>query len=139
MTPENAPHALEAPPSSVAPPFDSAMQPRPCDGSTPLEGKLQQPPLRGDGPGRGPPLAEDHWLGLYRSQAQLIHAMRCPRCGERRIVPILYGFPSTPLLVARQAKRLILGGDHLIEDCHVWACTTCNSSYRCAGREGCNR
>ena len=115
------------------------MQPHSCGGSSPLEGKLQQPPLRGDGPGRGPALAEDHWLGLYRSQARLIHAMRCPRCGERRIVPILYGFPSTPLLVARQAKRLILGGDHLIEDCHVWACTTCNSSYRCAGREGCNR
>lgn len=126
--PEHAPQGLDALPLSAC--DNNAIQ-RPCSSSAPLEGR-PQPPQWDDGPG-GPPLAEDHWRVLYQGQAQMVHAMRCPRCGERRIVPILYGFPSTPLLSARQAKRLILGGDHLIEDCHVWACTACNSSYRCAG------
>ena len=32
-----------------------------------------------------------------------------------------------------RSGRLVLGGDHLIENCHVWACTQkgiCNASYR---------
>lgn len=27
-------------------------------------------------------------------------------------------------------NQLILGGDHLIEDCHCWACCRCNASFR---------
>ena len=70
------------------------------------------------------------WRSRYRDQAVFVRAMRCPRCGDHGLVPILYGFPSPPLMEARKARKMILGGDHLIEDCHVWACTTCNLSFR---------
>jgi len=45
-------------------------------------------------------------------------------------VPIVYGFPSAALLQGMAVKRLVLGGDHLIESCHVWACGGCRSCFR---------
>jgi hypothetical protein len=35
----------------------------------------------------------------------------------------------TPLNTCRR-RALILGGDHLIEDCHCWCCVRCNASFR---------
>eukprot|EP00798_Chlamydomonas_sp_ICE-L_P020521 gene20521-27313_t len=70
------------------------------------------------------------WRSRYRHQSGYIRQMRCPRCGGGRVVPIVYGFPSPAFLEGMKSRRLILGGDHLIENCHVWACTKCNSSYR---------
>lgn len=71
-----------------------------------------------------PHAAGPSYYGLYRGQLGYTRDMRCPRCGRARgIVPILYGFPSPPLLALMRERLLILGGDHLIEDCHVWGCT----------------
>ena len=55
------------------------------------------------------------WRSRYRDQALFVRAMQCPRCGLHGLVPILYGFPSPPLMEARKARKMILGGDHLIE------------------------
>ncbi|GAX82262.1 hypothetical protein CEUSTIGMA_g9690.t1 [Chlamydomonas eustigma] len=70
------------------------------------------------------------WKAEFKRQAELIHSMGCPRCGGVRLVPIVYGFPSTHLMQVLQRKQLIFGGDYLIEGCRVWACTACNSSFR---------
>lgn len=70
------------------------------------------------------------WRERYRVQLEYQLSMRCPTCGGSKLVPIVYGFPSPPLLAGMRHHKLILGGDHLIENCHVWACTQCNSSYR---------
>ncbi|KAG2432068.1 hypothetical protein HXX76_008995 [Chlamydomonas incerta] len=61
-----------------------------------------------------------------------LKSLRCPRCGSTALLPILYGFPSAKLLEGMRSKRLILGGDHLIESCHVWGCPNdrCGASYR---------
>ncbi|KAK9816292.1 hypothetical protein WJX74_009104 [Apatococcus lobatus] len=47
----------------------------------------------------------------------------------RRIVPIVYGFPSSPLLKAGKEKRAINGGDYLIASEPVWACNSCRARF----------
>ncbi|GFR45004.1 hypothetical protein Agub_g6314 [Astrephomene gubernaculifera] len=75
----------------------------------------------------------------YRQQLSYLTHLRCPRCGAADIVPIVYGFPSPALLEGMRRRRLILGGDHLIEDCHVWGCTACTASFRHFPYDGCER
>lgn len=66
----------------------------------------------------------------YIQQHRFEQEMRCPRCGLAKIVPIVYGYPSPHLLLGMRSKRLMLGGDHLVDDCHVWTCTCCAASFR---------
>jgi len=54
----------------------------------------------------------------------------CPKCGSDRVLPIVYGFPSHVLLQGMHAHRLVLGGDHLLDSAHVWACSGCRSCFR---------
>jgi hypothetical protein len=70
------------------------------------------------------------WQRQFRQQYRYAASRLCPHCGASTIVPIVYGFPSAPLLSGMAAKRLVLGGDHLIESCHVWACSGCRSCFR---------
>mmetsp|Transcript_19251 Transcript_19251/g.41609 ORF Transcript_19251/g.41609 Transcript_19251/m.41609 type:complete len:174 (+) Transcript_19251:1442-1963(+) len=106
-----------------------SMQPQP-DAETSTD---PFPALEGAGDDGNADVQEDcssPWRASYTRQAAYMWAMMCPRCGGGRVVPIVYGFPSPKLLEGMRSKRLILGGDHLIENCHVWACTCCNSSFR---------
>ncbi|KAJ9517460.1 hypothetical protein QJQ45_024918 [Haematococcus lacustris] len=71
------------------------------------------------------------WKDKYKEQASYAASFSCPRCGKAgRLVPLVYGFPSVALLSGMRQRQLILGGDHLIEDCHCWACVRCNASFR---------
>uniref|UniRef100_A0A383V607 F-box domain-containing protein n=1 Tax=Tetradesmus obliquus TaxID=3088 RepID=A0A383V607_TETOB len=70
------------------------------------------------------------WRLQYKQQHSYQSVRRCPKCGEATVVPIVYGFPSGPLLAGMGLKRLVLGGDHLIDSCHVWACSGCRSCFR---------
>jgi hypothetical protein len=70
------------------------------------------------------------WRLQYKQQHSYQAVRRCPKCGDATVVPIVYGFPSGPLLAGMGLKRLVLGGDHLIESCHVWACSGCRSCFR---------
>jgi hypothetical protein len=46
--------------------------------------------------------------------------MRCPRCGAARaVVPVAFGFPSKALMASMEQRRMILGGDHLLDNCQV--------------------
>eukprot|EP00878_Enallax_costatus_P010142 GHUV01010587.1.p1 GENE.GHUV01010587.1~~GHUV01010587.1.p1 ORF type:complete len:522 (+),score=175.53 GHUV01010587.1:134-1699(+) len=71
-----------------------------------------------------------NWRLQYRQQHSYQAARKCPKCGAAAVVPVVYGFPSGPLLAGMSQKRLLLGGDHLIDSCHVWACSSCRSCYR---------
>lgn len=85
------------------------------------------------GPAAGaPPALQPTWRQCYRAQHGYQLQMRCPSCGAGALKPIVYGFPSPQLLQCMRSKRCVLGGDHLIEACHVWACTCagCNVSFR---------
>ncbi|GBF87331.1 hypothetical protein Rsub_00042 [Raphidocelis subcapitata] len=62
------------------------------------------------------------WRALHRRQRGYEGRRACPRCGEGRVVPILYGYPTPELLAGMRSGRLVLGGDHLIESAHIWAC-----------------
>lgn len=70
------------------------------------------------------------WRVQYKQQHSYQAVRRCPKCGDATVVPIVYGFPSAPLLSGMSVQRLVLGGDHLIEACHVWACSGCRSCFR---------
>ncbi|GIL82385.1 hypothetical protein Vretimale_11837 [Volvox reticuliferus] len=74
---------------------------------------------------------------LYQRQMCFLNSLRCPRCGGGAIVPIVYGFPSPKLMEGMRERRLILGGDHLIENCHVWGCNRCGASFRHFPYDGC--
>lgn len=70
------------------------------------------------------------WQRQFKQQYAYQASRLCPKCGVSSIVPIVYGFPSPGLLSGMAVKRLVLGGDHLIESCHVWACAGCRSCFR---------
>jgi len=98
--------------------------------------------------GSGAP--EATWRERFRDQHAFLRQRRCPRCGgspahgadadapqqapraapqpqprrHQKLLPVLYGFPSPPLMAGHAEGRLILGGDHLLEGCAVWACTS---------------
>ncbi|KAK9866805.1 hypothetical protein WJX84_007453 [Apatococcus fuscideae] len=50
-------------------------------------------------------------------------------CSKGRIVPIVYGFPSGPLLKAGREKKAINGGDYLLASEPVWACNCCRARF----------
>lgn len=55
------------------------------------------------------------WRQQYKLQHSYAAVRKCPKCGAAAVVPIVYGFPSAPLLAGMAQKRLLLGGDHLID------------------------
>ncbi|KAG1658762.1 hypothetical protein FOA52_001304 [Chlamydomonas sp. UWO 241] len=125
-----APASTSSPAAEAAPPRSSSPAAASTSAASEAAGGASgsaapQPPGAPSGYGRG------RWQSLYRRQAQAVWQMACPRCGtSASVVPVVYGFPSPRLLQGMKSRRLILGGDHLIENCHAWACTTCNSSFR---------
>jgi hypothetical protein len=70
------------------------------------------------------------WQHQFKQQYSYQVLRLCPNCGSSNIIPIVYGFPSAGLLSGMGAKRLVLGGDHLIESCHTWTCGGCRSCFR---------
>jgi hypothetical protein len=70
------------------------------------------------------------WQRQYRQQYSYQTTRKCPKCGSDRVLPIVYGFPSHVLLQGMNAHRLVLGGDHLLDSAHVWACSGCRSCFR---------
>ncbi len=87
-----------------------------------------EPPPHAPHPG---PASPCFWHSKFKAQFLLERSLRCPKCGIGKIVPLVYGFPSPVLRDGMRRGRLILGGDHLIEMGHSWACGQCRSSFRC--------
>ena len=56
--------------------------------------------------------------------------MMCPECLSSKVLPIVYGFPSPPLVAALKKSRVLLGGDYLVEGDPSWACGACQSRWR---------
>lgn len=82
-------------------------------------------------PSPPPALPAGRWRMQYQLQLMFEARRACPVCGTAKLLPVVFGFPSPALLSGMAAGRLVLGGDHLIEDCHVWACGNCRSCFRC--------
>lgn len=52
---------------------------------------------------------------------------RCPECGSRRIVDILYGYPALELLEAAGREEIVLGGCVIDDDMPQWQCVACDT------------
>jgi hypothetical protein len=72
--------------------------------------------------------------------------LRCPRCGERGPLRIVYGLPSHPAFEASERGEFALGGCVVSIDSPSWQCRRCGrewanppgpqGAYLAAWREG---
>jgi hypothetical protein len=51
--------------------------------------------------------------------------------GVGAVLPVLYGYPSPPLLKAKNLGTLHFGGDHLLAGAATWYCTYCKKECFC--------
>ena len=65
----------------------------------------------------------------YAERAASLGAFRCPACHASPLVPIVYGFPSPPLVAAQRAGVVFLAGDYLIHKDPTWACMSCHARW----------
>lgn len=56
-------------------------------------------------------------------------AERCPKCGERKVLPIVYGLPGEDLFEAAERKEVFLGGCVISDDDPVWQCGACGAAW----------
>jgi primosomal protein N' len=54
---------------------------------------------------------------------------QCPSCGERRIVPVVYGEPSLEMMVATQLGHIVLSSRPETSDSPQWACQAEHCGY----------
>ncbi len=52
---------------------------------------------------------------------------RCPSCGERRLVPIAYGYPGPQMWEAVDRGEIVLGGCIIEPDNPQWRCLSCST------------
>lgn len=53
--------------------------------------------------------------------------LKCPNCGARKVVSILYGLPSSDVVAEVTAGKVVLGGC-CVTDCDPsWECTDCGT------------
>ena len=53
----------------------------------------------------------------------------CPVCGNDRLLPILYGNPSSIAADLAKAAKIELGGCCVFKDCPQWKCQKCGQSF----------
>ena len=80
-----------------------------------------------------------HWEGAKEIPAWLEAALgeedkrfrysrkpkKCPVCGSKRVVEILYGYPTYSAYEKEQAGAVVLGGCVITEDDPSWQCLDC--------------
>jgi predicted RNA-binding Zn-ribbon protein involved in translation (DUF1610 family) len=52
---------------------------------------------------------------------------KCPSCGEKKVVEILYGYPTPEAELEVRAGQSVLGGCCIDEDDPRWQCTQCGA------------
>jgi hypothetical protein len=52
---------------------------------------------------------------------------KCPHCGAKKVVDILYGYPSDEGFEKADKGELVIGGCIVSGDNPSWQCTTCNT------------
>jgi ribosomal protein L37E len=59
--------------------------------------------------------------------------LRCPRCGERNPVPIVYGYPYGDMVAASFSGKIVLGGCIVEADSPTYRCRRCGREWADAG------
>ncbi len=54
----------------------------------------------------------------------------CPRCHSTRIIPILYGLPSSQASACAEQGDFLLGGQVIEADSPWWACQFCYNRFQ---------
>ncbi|GJP70628.1 hypothetical protein CLOP_g1541 [Closterium sp. NIES-67] len=73
------------------------------------------------------------WHEAFRQRLESERAAQCPQCRRSRFVPIVYGFPSAPLVAGMRMAQCVLGGDHLTDYPGynpLWVCVGCTTRWR---------
>uniref|UniRef100_A0A061QQ85 F-box domain-containing protein n=1 Tax=Tetraselmis sp. GSL018 TaxID=582737 RepID=A0A061QQ85_9CHLO len=110
------------------PPANSAVPG--CAELTAAEGSAEQEGGSGTDDAR---LAEGRFRSAFRDRLKFEMEMRCLKCGNEKVVPLVFGFPSTALVERMRAGGVVLGGDYLAdgeptrEPC--WSCLSCGVKY----------
>jgi hypothetical protein len=70
------------------------------------------------------------WRSAYSVRSVALGAMRCPSCSASPLIPIVFGYPSSPLVSLQRAGRVLLGGDYLLDRDPTWCCAQCGLQWR---------
>lgn len=54
---------------------------------------------------------------------------KCPKCGEAKTIPIVYGMPGPELFEAAERGEVVLGGCVLGDENPVWQCKACGAHW----------
>lgn len=77
--------------------------------------------------------AHRDWVAS-RSPGLVAARRRCPRCGQRGLVPIAYGFPSPEMWDQERLGQVVLGGCVISGHDPTHTCVECRSQVRIGGR-----
>ncbi|SMP64288.1 hypothetical protein [Anoxynatronum buryatiense] len=58
-----------------------------------------------------------------------INYKKCPRCGKRDSIPIVYGYPTVELAEEAEKGKVVLGGCCVMEDDPEFHCQNCNYQW----------
>jgi hypothetical protein len=53
----------------------------------------------------------------------------CPKCKSKKVVPIVYGMPSTEMLEKLNRDEVALGGCVVIDGQPKWYCNACDHEF----------
>ena len=76
------------------------------------------------------------WRAAYSIRSVALGGMRCPACSaspsaaSSPLIPIVFGYPSPPLVSLQRAGRVLLGGDYLLDRDPTWCCAACGLQWR---------
>jgi hypothetical protein len=55
-------------------------------------------------------------VAKHKTETEIKESSRCPNCGERQLIPIVYGLPGAGLMELSEQGRVELGGCVLMGD-----------------------
>lgn len=70
------------------------------------------------------------WRAAYSVRSVALGGMRCPSCAASPLIPIVFGYPSPPLVSLQRAGRVLLGGDYLLDRDPTWCCPGCGLQWK---------
>jgi hypothetical protein len=83
-------------------------------------------------PGSGTPRERDDSNALAQGEAHPVSAAgpgTCPACGSPRVIPVLYGSPTSDLIAADAAGQVAIGGARAADGSARWECRDCDHRW----------
>lgn len=53
----------------------------------------------------------------------------CPKCGSRKVIPIIYGYPSQESIELAEAGEIKIGSIKFNENKPGWHCNNCENEW----------